>query len=506
MRSHRFSACAALVALTFGSLAPVREARAAGLYFGDRGVRPLGRGGAFVAGADDLGAVAYNPAGVFDAGSQFLFDASWVRFGNEYTRRAWVEQRDPNTGEVLGGSEVVYPTVRGQSAVLPLPTLAASFRLRDDLVLAVGAFAPYAAIMSYPELLGGKPAPQRYSLLTLEGSGLGFVGSWLGWKPSERFRVGGGVELLVGKFGATTMFSACVPDRFLCAPEQPDWDTLMQITAGPIVAPSGVVGGKFLATPRVTLGAAVHAPFFVRAPVTVRSRLPSRGAFASAVQEGDRGSIAFELPWTASLGVEVRPLDALRVELAASLQGWGMHEAIRVSPDDVVLRNVVGFPDPYKLPTQRLERGFRDAVAVRLGGEYRLAFGDVALTLRGGGSFESSAVPPEKITVLTVDGPKGTVSVGTGISVGKWRFDAVYAHVFVGSTDLDPRDARAPLLVPVQANAAPYYVNGGSYASSGDVLGIGLAYQLGSVAPPRHVEIEAAPSAAREKGEPASVR
>src|ERR1700691_3535901 len=39
------------------------EARASGLYFSDRGVRPLGRGGAFVAGADDLGAIWYNPAG-----------------------------------------------------------------------------------------------------------------------------------------------------------------------------------------------------------------------------------------------------------------------------------------------------------------------------------------------------------------------------------------------------------------------------------------------------------
>jgi long-chain fatty acid transport protein len=505
MRLRRALVLATLSVLVVQAARP-RDAFAAGLYFGDRGVRPLGRAGAFVAGADDLGAVAYNPAGVFDAGSQFLFDASWVRFGNEYTRRAWVEQRDPNTGEVLGGSERVFPTVSGESAVLPLPTVVGSLRLRDDLVLAMGAFAPYAAIMSYPELLGGKPAPQRYSLLTLEGSGLGFVGAWLGWKPHERWRVGAGVELLVGKFAATTMFSACIPDRFLCAPEQPEWDTLMQITAGPIVAPSGVLGAKFLATPRVTVGASVHAPFFVRAPVTVRSRLPTTATFATAIQEGDRGSIAFELPWSASLGVQVRPLDALAVELAASVQGWGMHDAIRVSPDEVVLRNVVGFPDPYKLPTQRLERGFRDAVAVRLGGEYRLDLGDVALTLRGGASFESSAVPPDKITVLTVDGPKATVSVGTGVGVGRWRFDAVYAHVFVGTTDLDPRDARAPLLVPVQANAAPYYVNGGRYVSSGDVLGLGLTYQFGSVAPARHVDVETAAPTARQEREPTPVR
>ena len=56
------------VAIALASLATIaRDAGAAGLYFSDRGVRPLGRGGAFVAGADDLGAIWYNPAGIVDA-------------------------------------------------------------------------------------------------------------------------------------------------------------------------------------------------------------------------------------------------------------------------------------------------------------------------------------------------------------------------------------------------------------------------------------------------------
>lgn len=506
MRSYRKSTAAFALLGAVSLFLASSSVHAAGLYFADRGVRALGRAGAFVAGADDLGAVAYNPAGVFDAGSQLFFDASWLRFGNDYTRRAWLEQRDPNTGEVLGGSEQSYPTVSGSSAVLPLPTLVGSFYLRDDLVLALGAYAPYSAVMSYPEAVSGKPAPQRYSLLTLEGSGLGLIGAWLGWKPSERFRVGAGLELLVGKFAATTMFSACLPDRFLCAPEQPDWDSKIRIDAGPIVAPSGVLGAKFLASPRVTLGASVHAPFFVRAPVSLRTRLPSTAVFESAYQEGDSGSIAFELPWTASLGVEVRPAEELRIELAASAQGWGMHDAISVSSTDVALRNVVGFPDPYRLPTQRIDRGFQNSVAAKLGAEYRIELSESTLTVRGGASFESSAVPPEKTTVLTVDAPKGTVAIGTSLSKGKWRFDATYAHIFLAPTDVDPRDARSPLLVPVQANAAPHYVNGGSYDSSGDVVGIGLTYQLGSVAPARDVEIEAASASARQEREPSTVR
>src|SRR5688572_4735107 len=58
---------------------------AAGMYWSDRGIRPLGRGGAFVAGADDLGAIAYNPAGLADAGSSLLLDAALVNVRTEFT-------------------------------------------------------------------------------------------------------------------------------------------------------------------------------------------------------------------------------------------------------------------------------------------------------------------------------------------------------------------------------------------------------------------------------------
>ncbi|MCK6591753.1 MAG: hypothetical protein L6Q76_29720 [Polyangiaceae bacterium] len=91
-------AASALIVSLF-TLSVSGAAQGAGLYFADRGVRPLGRGGAFIAGADDPGAIAYNPAGLFDAGGQVLLDGSWVNFSSEYTRQAIVRQVDPNTGE-----------------------------------------------------------------------------------------------------------------------------------------------------------------------------------------------------------------------------------------------------------------------------------------------------------------------------------------------------------------------------------------------------------------------
>src|SRR5580698_10781574 len=91
------------------------DARAAGLYFSDRGVRPLGRGGAFVAGADDLGAIWYNPAGIVDAPSSFLLDASWLNYSSDYTRQALTTS---STGTTFVQS---FPTVAGSTPVLPVP-------------------------------------------------------------------------------------------------------------------------------------------------------------------------------------------------------------------------------------------------------------------------------------------------------------------------------------------------------------------------------------------------
>src|ERR1700745_721991 len=108
MRRLTLTAAAALVA----GMAVTNDERAAGLYSSDRGVRPLGRGGAFVAGADDLGAVWYNPAGRSDAGNTVLVDFAWLHFTSEYTRRT-----------LAGGAVTEFPTVHGTTPFLPIPTI-----------------------------------------------------------------------------------------------------------------------------------------------------------------------------------------------------------------------------------------------------------------------------------------------------------------------------------------------------------------------------------------------
>jgi long-chain fatty acid transport protein len=451
-------------------------AAAGGLYYADRGVRPLARGGAFVAGADDMNAIVYNPAGMYDAGGEVLVDASWLHFSSDYTRVANLQQIDPNTGKTVGTYKETFPGVSGSTPFLPIPTLAVSFRPHKQWVIGVGVWAPYAALATYPDTTN---APQRYSLITLDGSLLAEIGAGVAFAPSKEWRIGAVVEVLTGVFKTQAAFSGCVPERFLCAPEQPSWDVLSQVSAGPIAAPSGNFGVTWIPHPMWRAGLSFQLPTWVRSPATLATRLPATPVFDKASQSGDSAHIAFDLPWTLRAGVEARLLqDALKIELAFNYDRWSMHDAITLTPDGIALKNVAGFPQTYYVPPISLVRHFQDSVAVHLGGEYGFHAGGLDWDVRAGTAFETSAVPNAYESVLTIDQNKLTAALGGGIHVKSLRFDLTYAHVFGFNVNVDPAAAKISLVSPVMANPPkhPDYINGGSYAARADVIGLGMTW------------------------------
>jgi len=450
-------------------------ADAAGLYFADRGVRPLGRAGAFIAGADDLGAIAYNPAGIFDAGNQFLFDGSWVNFTSDYSRQAILRQVDPNTGEPIGSFVQTFPAVNGSTPFLPIPTIVGSYRLNDQWVAALGVWAPNATLTSYPS---DRMAPQRYSLVTLDGSALAFVGGGLAYSPIKELRLGVTIGVLTGIFKSQVVFSGCVPERFLCAPEDPDWDVWAQLNAGPIVAPTGRLGAIWIPSSKWRIGAAFQLPVWVRTGATITTRLPATPFFEKASQEGDSADVAFDLPWEFHLGVEGRLIDNLRVEIAGGYQHWAMHDKISVTPNGIALKNVAGFPSEYFIPQVDLTRNFQSSASVHVGGEYTLPVSKYLMTARGGVSFESGSIPKEYLNVLTLDSDKVTMALGGSFHMGKVRLDATFAHVFAFGATVDPAEAQMTPVSPVQANPPQNLntVNGGIYSFRANIVGLGLAY------------------------------
>lgn len=458
------------------------DASAGGLYTADRGVRPLGRGGAFVAGADDLGAIWYNPAGLADAGSSFLVDFSWLNFSAEYTRRTNVVD--------AGGTvrTVDFPQVKGSTPFLPIPTMAGSFQLGKErpLTAAFGIFAPYTAIASYPLTVDGQPAPSRYSLVSLEGSALVVAGGYVAYKPIEELRIGGGLQTIVGKFQSTVVFSASPADRVIGAPEDPQYDAFSQLDVGPIIAPSANFGMIAAPTKMLRIGVSGQLPVWVNAPASVRVRLPTAAPFDRARQEGEEATVRFRLPPVARAGVEYRTdiseESRLRIELAYVREFWSLHDSIDIRPENIRLYDVTGFPSPFGVAPISLPRNFQDSNSIRLGSEYSLKnlISDYWIDLRAGISYETSAIPPAWVSPLTYDANKLIGSAGGSLHIGgHWRMDAVGSLVLLDGTILDPAEAAVPRVNPVRGNPTrTEAINGGDYSARAIILGVGANYKF----------------------------
>lgn len=457
-------------------------AQAGGLYTADRGVRPLGRGGAFVAGADDLGAIWYNPAGLADAGSSILVDFSWLNFSSEYTRRSNVT--------TAGGTvqTVEFPQVKGTTPFLPIPTIAGSYNFgkEKEFTAAFGVFAPYTAIASYPLTIDQRPSPSRYSLVSLEGSALITTGAYFAYKPTEKFRVGGGLQALVGNFNSTVVFSASPADRVIAAPEDPQYDALSQLKVGPIVSPSANFGIIAAPIKEIRLGASAQLPFWINAPAQVNVQLPKAAPFDRATQQGNEAQVRFRLPPIIRAGVEYRtdisPESRIRIELAYVREFWSLHDSIDIRSENIRLLDVTGFPSPFGVAPISLPRNFQDANSFRLGSEYSLKnlIKDYWLDLRAGVSYETSAVPAAWVSPLTYDANKIIGSAGGSVHIGEhWRMDAVGSLVLLNGTTVDPAEAAVPRVNPVRGNPTKTEpINGGDYSARALVLGVGVNYKF----------------------------
>ncbi|HEY2515694.1 MAG TPA: outer membrane protein transport protein [Polyangiaceae bacterium] len=471
------------VTLACAASAFAADAKAGGLYFTDRGVRPLGRGGAYVAGADDVSSIWYNPAGLADAGSSVLFDASWLHFSSGFTRQTNVP--DAN-GTVRTYS---FPTVNGSTPVLPIPTLGGSFAIpKAKMTLALGLFAPYTAIASYPLTIGADgqtPSPSRYSLVSLDGSALVVTGLWAAYKPANWIRIGLGIEALVGNFDSTVVFSACPPQSLVCAAEDPTYDAFSQLKVGPIFAPSGNGGITIVPEKHIRIGVSGQLPFHIDAPATVDVRLPNAVEFDQASQSGDKAHVKFDLPGVFRAGVEGRiPIKRteLRMELAYEHEFWSVHKSIEIVPDNIALLNVRGFPSPFAVSPISIPRNFQDSNSVRFGAEFSIPLGDgyYALEERIGVNYEWSAIPADYLSPLTIDMDKLFLGLGGSLRIGKhWRLDATYGHVFASDVYVNPAIAAVPKVNPVRGNpVTSESVNGGTYSATADILGVGLNYKF----------------------------
>jgi long-chain fatty acid transport protein len=489
-----------VAALLLVLLLPLPEARAAGMFVTPHGARPLARGGAFVAGADDLNAIYYNPAGVaaIDLGRTGwtgLLDGGLVLQNVTFTRDENGLMRPPVSADsgVAGGAPLIIPQF-GFARKLARSWGAMSFGF--------GVWIPYTGLPRYPEPDYGSPtdsraerekkleqvpnvAPQRYALIGLHDGSLTESTLLAVLNPvaafsllHDRLQLGIGPQLMLSYFRTRIMLSGCT--GVMCRPEQVDYDTLVLAQAFSIT-PSFNLGAIYRPLPWLRLGGAFQFPFLIRsARGTVDTRLPVNELFNGATVSGRDASMAVNLPPILRLGVEFCPLPSLRIEVAETMEFWAVQQDITFTPHNVSIENVKAL-ERYELGPIALPRQMNNTFSTHLGLEWQ-AWKHFAARL--GGMVETSAMPDATLTVLTPDNLKGLLSVGVAFPAlrflsTEWRIDLSYGHLFQPDRTVAPADSKVypgnPLRPPMEMPPGVGGIGGGLYQVSYDVIAIGFS-------------------------------
>jgi long-chain fatty acid transport protein len=451
------------------------RARAGGLTLLDRGARPLSRGGAFVAGADDVNALWYNPAGLRDAENQVLTDATLTLFFGAYRRYY-------DDGSMSAKAEAA-PTP------LPIPTLGVKhdFGLRD-FSFGAAVLAPNTVLLNWPRSVeqGGidAPSPTRYSLLGLKGSILANTALGVAYHPVRALSIGADVQVAFGRFKSELALSSC-GDGITCAfPEDPEYDVYATLDVFPAWGVTGAFG-VLLDLKAIRFGASLMLPYELRGTGKLDTRLPSSPVFENASVQGDKAEFGMKYPLIVRVGSELRPTKDMRMEATFVWEQWSVQETIDVRPQDMRMLGVVGIGD-YDVGPIHMPRAMNDVWSVRGGYEFFIprswvegGFQKLNLTLRGGLAYETSAFRESTMTPLTLDADKILISGGLSLNITRrLRFDTAIGYYRMSDHKVRNSQLERPAAIRPATQTDSFMLGNGNYKMEAMFLGGGFVLRL----------------------------
>ena len=450
-------------------------AQGAGYYFSDLGPRAMGRGGAVVAGVDDLTAQYFNPAALIRLGPQVQVQLAGV---DQYVK---FDRAD------VDGEE--YAPVENQAAPYAIPTFGVSHDLGiDRFHMMVGFYAPYAPDLSYPA-----DGAQRYTLIDTQLIQTAF-GPSAAYAVTDWLTVGAGLTwnlLYIEQELAVTVDLNPDPQA---STDDPDFDVSYRVQSldksefsgnlGVLVEPAGGSWAlglsvqppiEFQGTGPMTADFGDH--FLVTSGIVV----PTNEDGTEAVYSDPETTLTVKMPWIVRGGALVRSAKGLEIEAAVVWQGWDIIDTVVVDDVSIVLQTELGgvvseseIEGPIELPASYI-----NAWSYRLGGSY--AASD-SLTLRVGGLYETSAVPAKTQGVSLVDGVKTGLGLGLTWSRGNLDVDIGVLETFFKPLEVSDSEVTAIRVEALSGDVSenPKVVGNGTFESRMDMAAMALTWRFGS--------------------------
>ena len=448
-------------------LALVTQADAAAYYFLDSGTRAIGRGGAFIAGADDLSAQYYNPAALANVKRPMFNLNGWAVVQTvNFDRQD--EEGLAAFEPVSNSAPPIYEPSGGYAANLGgiHPALA-------NTTAAFGLYVPTAPYMAYPE-----DGAQRYSLVDSLIWQV-YAGPSVAQRITPWLVIGAGLQYTFLRVEERLVVSLCTTEAD-CADgnDDPSKDIDIDIDTWDPAKFSGNFGVLIQPAPWLDIGASFQPSISYRAPGTMVARFNEDFPLADFLDglefTDDDVTVAVSVPNILRLGVQVRPNDRVRVEAAGTWTQWSSLTQLLVTDLDLTVKhapaNLLLQEDILVTEDIIFVTGYQDSWSARLGGD--VVVGTPGAPVHGkvmaGLHYETSAVPLETQGVTLVDGNKWGVGLGGTIEVAnRVAFDVTGAYQLLGDRTITDSQLRQKELFVDPADPAQSAVVDGKVVGNG---------------------------------------
>jgi hypothetical protein len=453
-----------------------------------------GRGGAFAAKADDLSAVAVNPAGLgrlqgtrVQVGNRFSYNAL------QFERAPTLDWGDPEDGEA---PLVRFSPVDNETPwqlLDPFVGVASDLGLRS-WVFALAAYTPAGVSRLTFPVDGG----QRYLMVKREAIILNYTAS-AAWRPQDDVAVGASLQWV---HVPRLTYELVIDGTQFPGDANPVWselDMVARVAGSDPFVPNAVVGVWYRPAPYLELGLSGQAiPTEIRttSQLSIEPASPEIDEDVELRRDGelaDDVSLRLPLALTARAGVRYvlrsRDTEVFDVELDGIYESWSRVDRFTVETNGLVA----------SLLGQRLDVGdididkhWQDTISVHLGSDYALV--PRALAVRSGLFYESAVADGSYANVDFASGRQVGAAVGASLFVQGAELALAYEYRHQLKADVAKREARVYQEVPGSGCEPPYTapdtchpeylgqpaptVNGGIYRARHHVVSIDGIYRF----------------------------
>jgi long-chain fatty acid transport protein len=460
-----------------------------GYYSGAVGARAAGRGGAFVARADDPTAISINPAGLADLRGWRLYVGNTFSYNSyTYTRAPTLDYANVQNGMPTPTNFAQVKNGTPAQAADPFIGLTTDFGL-SDWGFGLAVFAPPGIAQEEFPTTGG----QNYMMTKRQAIILDTALS-AAWKYRELFGLGVTAEWMSVP---RLEYALMVDGNPFQAPNDPvtsQWDLLADTKGADWFIFNARVGAWVRPAPWFELAAAgqvVPTDIQTHSTLSVNARDPN---VQTALNRTDV-AIKLPLPMMARVGARYIGLDGAverwDLELDVEYETWSRVNQFTVESHDLSVT-----ASGQKIPIGQIvvPKQWKDTVSVKLGG-------DVALVpdrwkLRAGVYYESAVAKPAYANVDFPGGPQLGAAVGGSFLSGGLEVALTYQLRYQPTVTVSESDARVYQQVPDSTCKAPYtdpttcdpnlmgkpapVINAGTYNATSHLLSLAVVYRFGA--------------------------